>query len=115
MRIAVAAVLVALSACQPGASAPASSPPGMPTNLVLRSYDVPKDAAPQVRSVLRELMWFGSDGKDSSKYVGRAEVGVDGRLVVLASEGVQEGVKGLIASLGARPPTPCRRSSRRWW
>jgi hypothetical protein len=56
-----------------------------------------------MRGVLRELLWFGSDGKDSNKYIGRADVGPDGRLIVLAPESVHEGVKALVASVTANP------------
>ncbi len=75
-----------------------------PTDLVLRTYDVPNDGAAQLRSVLKDLMWFGSGGQDNKgQAVGRADVGPDGRLVVLASEGVQEGVQALIAQMAKAP------------
>ena len=95
-------VALVLSSCLPSSSTP---PPanGVPTNLVLRSYDVPNGGAQRLRSVLKELLWFGSEGKDSNKYVGRADVGPDGRLIVLAPESVHDGVKSLVASVTANP------------
>lgn len=103
MRISVLVCLVALSSCLPGRTD--ATPPGaVPTNLVLRSYEVPNHGAQQLRSVLKDLLWFGSDGKDANRFVGRAEVGPDGRLVVLAPPDVHEGVKSLVASLASAPP-----------
>lgn len=76
---------------------------GVPQNLVLRSYEVPNNGAQRMRGVLKELLWFGADGKDSSKFVGRADVGPDGKLLVLAPESVHDGVKNLVASMTAHP------------
>ena len=73
---------------------------GPPANLVLESYEVPNEAAAQVRAVLKDVMWFGAGSNDKGLAVGRAEVGPDGRLVVLASRRVQEGVAELITELG---------------
>jgi hypothetical protein len=99
-----AVVLLALAACPLTRTEPAPTPPGaVPSNLVLRSYEVPNNGAQRLRGVLRELLWFGSDGKDSNKYVGRADVGPDGRLIVLAPDSVHEGVKALVASVTTTP------------
>lgn len=96
-----------LSACHFGEGFAAPTPAGgIPSNLVLRTYAVPGGAAQQVRAVLKDVFWIGSDGKDSNKYLGRADVGPDGRLVVMASEGVQDGVKSFIESLDQKPPKP---------
>jgi hypothetical protein len=103
---AVALSSLVFAACKMGGPDAPSTPGGVPGNLVLRSYEVPADGAPQIRSVLKDVLWFGSDGKDSQRWVGRVDLGPDGRLVVLASEGVQAGVKGLIDSLAANPPKP---------
>lgn len=104
-RTLVAALAVLfLASCElrSGANTPAATN-GVPSNLVLRSYEVPSGGAQRLRSVLKELLWFGSEGKDSSKFVGRADVGPDGRLIVLAPESVHEGVKTLVASIVANP------------
>jgi hypothetical protein len=99
--------VLALGACHFGEPAASPTPPGgIPSNLVLRSYVVPGGAAQQVRSVLKDVLWIGSDGKGADKFLGRADVGPDGRLVVMASEGVQEGVKAFIDSLDQKPPKP---------
>lgn len=99
---AVIAVL-SLAACDLRARGDAAPQGGVPTNLVLRSYEVPNGGAQRLRSVLKDLLWFGSEGKDSNKYVGRADVGPDGRLIVLAPESVHEGVKALVASVTTNP------------
>jgi hypothetical protein len=100
------AALLLLAACTPGMLPAEANKPGsaIPSNLVLRSYDVPNGAAPQVKSLLSGLLWFGNEGKDSQKYIGRCDVGPDGRLVVMAPEAVQEGVKGLIAQVASKAP-----------
>lgn len=104
LRALVASLCLALTACLPQANSTTVTPPGaVPSNLVLRSYEVPNNGAQRLRGVLRELLWFGSENKDANKYVGRADVGPDGRLVVLAPESVQEGVKALVASVTANP------------
>lgn len=107
MRILVASLVLFLAGCPTTSRTTEINAPtpagGVPSNLVLRSYDVPNNGAQRMRGVLRELMWFGSDGKDSNKYVGRADVGPDGRLIVLAPESVHEGVKNLVASVTANP------------
>ena len=85
----------------PAASAPATT---ALSELVLRSYEVPNDGAAQMRSVLKDVMWFGSGGQDNKgQFVGRADVSPDGRLLVLASAGVQEGVRGLIEQMSKNP------------
>lgn len=94
-------LILALSACP---AAPLTAPDGLPSNLVLRSYDVPGNGAGQLRNVLMNTLRLQSDGKDSAKYVGRAEVTPDGRLLVLGSAGIHDGVSALIANLKASPP-----------
>ena len=62
MKPLLVAVALALSACQPFTT-PAATANGLPTNLVLRTYEVPGNGAGQLRSVLMNTLWFGSDGK----------------------------------------------------
>lgn len=103
LRTALLASLLLFTACpQPPATA-TPAPGGIPPNLQLRSYEVPNQGAQRLRGVLMQLLWFGSDSKDSNKYVGRADVGPDGRLIVLAPESVHEGVKAIVASVTAHP------------
>jgi hypothetical protein len=83
--------------------------------LVLRTYDVPAGQAQRLRSALKEVLWFGSDGKDSNKWVGRVDVGPDGRLIVLASESVHEGVKALVASVAANPVKEAESVTLTYW
>lgn len=94
--------LVALAACP----RPSDSPQDAPTNLVLRTYEVPKGTAQQLRSTLQTVLWLGGENKDANKYAGRADVTPDGRLLVLAPENVQEGVKALVSSVSAAPAQP---------
>lgn len=92
--------VLSFSACDfgsHGASAPVAAP------LVLHTYDVPKGSAQKIRGVLMNVLWIGSEGKDSNKYIGRAEVAPDGRLIVMAPESVHEGVKTLLATLPQKP------------
>jgi hypothetical protein len=117
VNYALPCALVLLGAChfgEPSAAAP-TPPGGIPANLVLRTYDVPGDGAAQVRAVLKDVFWIGSDGKDSNKYLGRSEVGPNGKLVVVASEGVQEGVKAFIDTLGQQPPRPAPTIATNYW
>ncbi|MFT3712950.1 MAG: hypothetical protein QM817_35305 [Archangium sp.] len=100
----LAALFISCSTSSRSTEINSPTPAGaVPSNLVLRSYDVPNGGAQRMRGVLRELLWFGSDGKDSNKYIGRADVGPDGRLIVLAPESVHEGVKALVANVTANP------------
>ncbi len=118
MKTLCAAVLLLTASCHLGESSPAVSPTpagAMPANLVLRTYDVPGGAAPQVRAVLKDVFWLGADGKDSNKFLGRSDIGPDGRLVVMATEGVQDGVQSLIDSLGKRPPKPASTIDTTYW
>ncbi len=105
LKTAIACLLLGvLSACPHTVTeAPPTPAGGVPSNLVLKSYDVPPHAAQRLRGVLRELLWFGSEGKDANRYVGRADVGPDGRLVVLAPEAVHAGVKALVDSVVKSP------------
>jgi len=103
-RLLAACLALTLSACDnypPPQAATGSNLLNQP--LVLHSYSVPAGSAQQLRTVLRELLWFGSDGKDSNKYVGRADVGPGGQLIVLAPETVHEGVRALIAEAEKNP------------
>ncbi len=97
MRLATLLLCLALTltGCPLGQSTP--TPPT--AALVLRTYDVPAGSGQRLRSVLKEVLWFGAEGKDASTWVGRVDVGPDGRLIVLAPESVHEGVKALVASV----------------
>lgn len=100
--VVVSLVALTLWGCPPApgtvSASPAASPIASPPNLVLRSYDVPNGGAQRMRSVLTNVISNGFD-----KPIGRADVGPDGRLLVLAPESVHEGVKGLLTSVAANP------------
>lgn len=102
MRLLLITCLVALSSCDL-TKHPETTSNGVPSNLVLRSYDVPNNGAQRLRGTLKDLLWFGGDNKDANRFVGRADVGPDGRLIVLAPESVHDGVKTIIASLASSP------------
>lgn len=92
--------LLCLTACFPRTENTVESP------SVLRSYTVPAHAAERLRPVLHDLMHV-SFGKDSERFLGRAEVGPDGKLLVLAPESVQAGVSNLLATVTDKSfPTP---------
>ena len=88
MRLATLLLCLALTltGCPLGQSTP--TPPT--AALVLRTYDVPAGSGQRLRSVLKEVLWFGAEGKDASTWVGRVDVGPDGRLIVLAPESVHD-------------------------
>ncbi len=106
-RLALALAALLVTACPPRA-AEAPPPNGAPpANLVLRSYDVPNNGAERLRGVLKELLWLNANGKEASTtYIGRADVAPDGRLLVLAPESVQEGVRALVTSVSTKPVKP---------
>lgn len=109
MKNLLLAAVLSLTACTPHA-------PTDPTSeLLLRSYEVPGNAAPQLRNVLMNALRLQSDGKDSAKYVGRAEVTPDGKLLVLGSVGVQEGVTALLAAMKANPAKPPPTITTEYW
>lgn len=72
--------------------------------MVLRTYEVPPGSAQRIRGALMEVFKFGFVEKDAPRYVARADVTPDGRLVVLASEQVQDGVKRFVESVAKNPP-----------
>ncbi|MGV3622123.1 MAG: hypothetical protein ACO1OB_14970 [Archangium sp.] len=101
MRLLLLSSLLILSSCD--LSKPPENSGGVPSNLVLRSYDVPNNGAQRLRGTLKDLLWFGGENKDANRFVGRADVGPDGRLIVLAPESVHTGVKSIIDSLAKSP------------
>lgn len=102
MRLLLITCLVALSSCDLSKH-PENTGTGVPSNLVLRSYEVPNNGAQRLRGTLKDLLWFGNESKDANRFVGRADVGPDGRLIVLAPESVHDGVKTIIANLATSP------------
>jgi hypothetical protein len=91
--VALLMLAILLSACgggDPGTTVPAAS------ELVLRSYRVPAGLEERVAGLLRTLMLRGEER------VGQAMTGPDGLVVVLAPEGLQEGVRRLITELESK-------------
>ncbi len=65
--------------------------------LVLRSYDVPPELAPEMSSILNGIL----EGEK-----GRVKLGPNGQLVVAAPESIQEGIAELIAEMNVDAPQP---------
>jgi hypothetical protein len=95
-RLLLVVVVWSLAACDLGRSKPDDG-------LVLRTYEVPSGSVQRLRAALMEVFKLGAD-KDAPKYAGRADVTPDGRLIVLAPEQVQDGVKGFVDSVMKNPP-----------
>ncbi len=100
-RLLLSLLLACFTACAFDAR---SSPTAPGEGMVLRTFEVPAGQAQRIRGVLMQVLWIGSEGKDAQKYVGRADVTPDGRLLVLATPELQEGVKALVDSLAKNPP-----------
>lgn len=110
--VAVLVVLSFFSACDFGAARRPSAPG---EGMVLRTFEVPAGQGQRVRGVLMQVLSLGADGKDAPKYAGRADVTPDGRLLVLASPEVQEGVKALVDSLSKNPPKDAEAVTLTYW
>src|SRR5690606_13406941 len=104
-RLFALTTILGLSACQPGAPQPAtpatlatsSEPAPEPDSdePLLRTYTVPPD---QARSIARALSSALSSGKDLPP-LGTVKHLPDGRLLVVAPPGIQDGIAALIRDL----------------
>lgn len=91
---------LALLGCDRGhATSPA--PATAASAPTLRTYQVPPGYGPKVRPILSGLL----KGGDNEPAVGRAALAPDDRLVVLAPESVQDGVKSLLDDLAKNKGT----------
>lgn len=93
-RLVLSFLVLSFTACELRRADPT---PG--NGMVLRTYDVPAGSAQRLRGALMEVFKVGFSDKDTPTFAGRADVTPDGRLLVLAPEAVQEGVKGFVASI----------------
>lgn len=75
---------------------------GEGADLLLRTYEVPAGAARQLRQALREVFWMDK-GEKKGFAAARAELSPDGRLVILASASIHEGVAALVKDMARRP------------
>lgn len=97
MKKLAAALLMALCSCTTQVSPPAPAKPEM----VLQIYDVPQGAAADLRTALARVL---DTPKDSPEVpTGRVTVTPDGRLIVLAPEKVQVGVRAVVDQVAKRP------------
>ncbi|MBZ5712545.1 hypothetical protein [Nannocystis pusilla] len=110
--------LPVLFACQPDAPSPppplavAPAPPPAPSDVpLLRTYAVPPE---QARSIERALSSALSTGKDTPP-LGTVERLPDGRLVVVAAPGIQDGVAALIRDLDTTKAPPVRTAEFDYW
>lgn len=100
------AAALALGGCD-GRHATSPAPSTAASAPTLRTYQVPAGYGPKVRPIVGGLL----SGGDKEPPVGRAALAPNDRLVVLAPESVQSGVKSLIDDLAknkdqvAVPPT----------
>jgi hypothetical protein len=109
-----------LLACQTPPSAPVPAAPPAPTvaaepatsdEPLLRTYAVPPE---QSRSIEQALASALSSGKDLPP-LGTVERLPDGRLVVVAPPGIQDGVAALIAGLDPSKTPPVRTAELDYW
>jgi len=108
-KLAVALVL-ALSACN---VPQASTAPARP-EMVLQVYDVPQGAAGDLRQALARVL--DNAPKDSHELpTGRVTVTPDGRLIVLAPEKVQAGVRAVVDQVARRPAVAPPRVDMNYW
>jgi hypothetical protein len=70
-------------------------------NIELRTYDVPKGTASTLVTTIKDVMWMGDN-----KLIGRAVVTPDGRLAVLATPSVQDGIEKLVDRVAKSPVFP---------
>ncbi|MCY1062452.1 hypothetical protein [Nannocystis sp. SCPEA4] len=115
-----ALVLPVLFACQPGAPYPPppmavapvpGPPPASSDEPLLRTYAVPPE---QARSIEHALASALSTGKDTPP-LGTVERLPDGRLVVVAPPGIQDGVAALIRDLDTTKAPPVRTAEFDYW
>ncbi|WAS99145.1 hypothetical protein [Nannocystis punicea] len=105
-------------ACQAPPTPPAPAAPPAPTTApaesdapLLRTYTVPPE---QARSIEQALASALSSGKDLPP-LGTVERLPDGRLVVVAPPGIQDGVAALVAGLDTAKAPPVRTAEFDYW
>jgi hypothetical protein len=88
-KLASLLTLAAWSACSPAPVATTDTPP-----MILRTYPVPPSSAQQLKSIINGVLW------NEGKPVGHSTLSPDGQLVLVAPEGVQQGVQTLVQGFG---------------
>ncbi len=103
------ALALILGACTSQMTAPAPSKPEME----LQIYDVPQGTAGDLRQALTRVLTTVKDSNEPS--TGRVTVTPDGRMVVLAPEKVQAGVRAIVEQVSKRPSAPPPRVDMNYW
>jgi hypothetical protein len=85
------------SACSPPPASPATT--DVPV-MLLRTYAIPAGSAQQLKAVINGVLY------NEGKPVGHATLAPDGQLVLVAPEGVQQGVRSLVEGLSKSGPPP---------
>ncbi|MEZ4452618.1 MAG: hypothetical protein R3B09_24375 [Nannocystaceae bacterium] len=119
--IPLALALAGLLACQPTPNpTPAPTPPPAATTgptaasddtPLLRTYAVPQEQSRAIESALRDALRTGNELPP----LGTVERLPDGRLVVVAPAGVQEGVAALLRDLDPEKAAPVRTAELQYW
>src|SRR5689334_4054265 len=71
--------------------------------MKLAIYEVPGGSARELANALSKVLWKGDKGEGS--WTGRVSVAPDGRLLVLATPSIQEGVRAMVEAAGKAPRT----------
>ncbi|HEY3450502.1 MAG TPA: hypothetical protein VGK67_29370 [Myxococcales bacterium] len=109
MKKLAAALVLALGACT------VPQPPTTPARpeMVLQIYDVPQGSAGDLRQALARVL---DTPKDSPELpTGHVTVTPDGRVLVLAPEKVQTGVRAIVEQVSKRPAQPPVRIDMNYW
>lgn len=124
LRLLALTALLGLSACQPPAPLPAmpaapvapaapavAAPEPVSDEPLLRTYTVPPE---QARAIDRALSSALSTGKETPP-LGTVERLPDGRLLVVAPPGIQDGIAALIRDLDPSKTPPVRTAEFDYW
>ncbi|MGC4119172.1 MAG: hypothetical protein QM765_32320 [Myxococcales bacterium] len=105
----VAALALFFGAC----NAPQPPTPPAKSEMELQIYEVPQGTAGDLRQALARVLGNVSDAKEPPN--GRVTITPDGRMVVLAPEKVQAGVRAIVEQVSKRPATPPTRVDMNYW
>ena len=98
-KLAAALGVIAISACNP-----ASPQPPAKAEMELQIYDVPQGTSGDLKQALARVLGNVKDSTEPS--TGRVTLTPDGRLVVLAPERIQAGVRAIVDQVSKRPTAP---------
>lgn len=109
MRKILAALVLAVTGCNP----PSIPAPPAKTDMQLGIYEVPPGTARDLRSALNNALQ--GSGKEGVEAFGRASLAPDGRLVVLAPEKIQQGVRSMVEQVARKPAAVPARADMTYW